>query len=49
MSFLKDFWGFMKERKAFWITPIIIVIILIGYLLFVAESSAAGNFIYTLF
>ncbi len=44
-----DLWGFMKERKKFWLAPIIVVLLLIGGLLVFAQGSAIAPFIYTLF
>jgi hypothetical protein len=49
MEFLKDLLTFIKERKIWWLAPVILVILLIGILLIFAESSALGSFIYTLF
>lgn len=49
MDFLKDLWGFMRERKKFWLAPVIIVMILIGALIVLAQGSAVAPFIYTLF
>lgn len=49
MEFLKDMWLFMKERKKFWLAPIIIVLMLIGFLLIFGGGSAAAPFIYSLF
>ena len=49
IDFLKDLWGFMRERKKFWLAPIIIVMILIGALIVFAQGSAVAPFIYTLF
>ncbi len=49
MEFLKDIWNFIKERKKFWLMPVIIVIVLLGVLLVFAASSAIGPFIYPLF
>jgi hypothetical protein len=49
MELIKDLWGFMKERKKFWLAPIIIVLLLLGMLIVLAQGSAAGPFIYTLF
>ena len=46
---LADLWGFMKERKKFWLAPIIIVLVLLGGLLVLAQGSAVAPFIYTLF
>lgn len=49
MDFLKDLWLFMKERKKFWLAPIIIVLLLLGLLIVFGGSSAVAPFIYTLF
>jgi hypothetical protein len=49
LDFLMDLWGFMKERKKFWLAPIILVMVLLGVLLVVAQGSAVAPFIYTLF
>jgi len=46
---LSDLWAFMKERKKFWLAPIIIVLLLLGVLLVLAQGSAVAPFIYTLF
>jgi hypothetical protein len=49
LDFLKDLWGFMRERKKFWLAPIILVMILLGALIVFAQGSALAPFIYTLF
>ena len=49
IDLLQDLWGFMKERKKFWLAPIIIVLLLLGALLVFAQGSAVAPFIYTLF
>jgi len=49
VDFIKDLWDFMKERKKFWLAPIILVMLLLGVLLVVAQGSAVAPFIYTLF
>jgi competence protein ComGC len=49
MEFLKDFWGFLKERKKFWLLPILIVLLLFGALIILTSGSAVAPFIYTLF
>jgi hypothetical protein len=46
---LKDLWSFMRARKKFWLAPIIIVMVLLGGLLVLAQGSAIAPFIYTLF
>ena len=49
MDLLKDLWGFMQERKKFWLAPIIIVLLFLGILVVLAQGSAVAPFIYTLF
>jgi len=49
LDLLKDLWGFMKDRKKFWLAPIIIVMMLLGLLVVFAQGSAVAPFIYTLF
>ncbi|MFQ5547407.1 MAG: DUF5989 family protein [Woeseia sp.] len=49
LELLKDLWGFMRERKKFWLAPIMIVLLLIGALLVFAQGSAVAPFIYTIF
>lgn len=44
-----DLWGFMKERKKFWLAPIIIIMLLLGGLIVLTQGSAIAPFIYTLF
>lgn len=46
---LKDLWIFMKERKKFWLAPIILVLLLLGALIVFSQGSAVAPFIYTLF
>jgi hypothetical protein len=49
LEFLRDIWGFMRERKKFWLAPILLVMILLGVLIVVSQGSAVAPFIYTLF
>lgn len=49
MSFISDFWGYLRERKKWWLLPVIIFVLIIGVLLIVGSASPAGAFIYTLF
>jgi len=49
IEFLTDLWDFMRERKKFWLAPIIVVMLLLGVLIVVAQGSAVAPFIYTLF
>ena len=49
LDLLKDLWAFMRQRKKFWLLPIIIVLVLLGTLIVLAQGSAVAPFIYTLF
>jgi len=49
MSLVTDLWRYMRARKKFWLMPVIVVMLLLGGLLMVAQSSALAPFIYTLF
>lgn len=49
LSVLKEFWGFLKVRKRYWLAPIVLILILIGFLLVFAQTSVVAPFVYTLF
>ena len=49
MEFVVQMWRFMSARKKFWLLPIIVVMVLLGGLLVLAQGSAIAPFIYTLF
>jgi uncharacterized protein DUF5989 len=49
VSFLADFWDFMRERKKYWLFPIILMTLLFGGLIFLTQGSAVAPFLYTLF
>jgi Family of unknown function (DUF5989) len=49
IEFLTDLWFFMRERKKFWLAPIILVMALLGVLIVLTQGSAVAPFIYTLF
>lgn len=49
MDLLKELWAFMKERKKWWLLPVILVMLLVGGLLVFAQGSALAPFIYTIF
>ncbi|MDH5750176.1 MAG: DUF5989 family protein [Rhodospirillales bacterium] len=49
MSFLKEFWAFLRARKKYWLVPILIMMVLFGSLILFAQGSAIAPFIYTLF
>ena len=48
-EFVRELWAFMKERKKFWLLPIVIVLVLFGTLIVLTQGSAVAPFIYTLF
>jgi len=45
---LGQIWGFIRETRKWWLTPIILMMLLLG-LLFVIGGSGAAPFIYTIF
>lgn len=49
MNFITELWGFLRDRKKFWLLPLITMLTLLGALLFFASGSAVAPFIYTLF
>jgi len=48
-DFVVELWMFMRERKKFWLLPIIIVLMLFGGLVVMTQGTAIAPFIYTLF
>ncbi len=49
LSIVKEFWDFLSTRKKWWLTPIILFLVLLGALIVLTEGSALAPFIYTLF
>ena len=49
ISILKELWSFLRERKKWWLAPIIIFLILFGALIIFTQGSALAPFIYALF
>jgi hypothetical protein len=48
-ALLSEFWYFIRYRKAYWLLPVVLALLLIGILIVVAEGSALAPFIYPLF
>ena len=46
---IKQFWDFLRQRKKFWLMPIVLFLVLLGALMVLAQGSALAPFIYTLF
>lgn len=49
LDFFKDLWSFMRERRKFWMAPLILIMLLLGALIVFSQGSALAPFIYTLF
>ncbi len=49
MGIVGELWAFMRERKKFWLLPILVLLVLVGGLLVFAQGSALAPFIYTIF
>ncbi|MCB2184809.1 MAG: hypothetical protein KQJ78_00215 [Deltaproteobacteria bacterium] len=49
ISILGQFWDFLRERKKFWLLPIVVVLVVMGALIVLTEGSAVAPFIYALF
>lgn len=49
MEFLKELWAFMRERKKWWLLPMIIVLLAFGVLIVLSSGTAVAPFMYTLF
>ena len=49
ISFLKEFWEFIRERKKYWLLPIIIVLAFFGVIIVLSQGSAVAPFIYTIY
>jgi hypothetical protein len=49
MAFLAELWSFMRTRKKYWLAPIVLLLLVFGGLIILAQGSAVAPFIYTLF
>ncbi len=49
VSFVREFWAFLRVRKKFWLVPILVVMVNFGGLIVLSEGSAVAPFIYTIF
>ena len=48
-SLIGELWAFVRERKVWWLTPIIVMLLLLGVLIVVGQSSSVSSFIYAQF
>jgi len=49
MSFLLEFWRFLRVRKKYWLFPVLLMMVVFGGLIVLTHGSAVAPFIYTLF
>jgi hypothetical protein len=49
LDVIKELWGFLRERKKWWLAPILLFLLLFGAVLIFASASAFAPFIYSLF
>ena len=49
ISFLKEFWQFLRVRKKYWLFPIVIILVLFGALISLTQGTVIAPFIYTIF
>ena len=49
MEILSDIWSFLKERKKYWLAPVVLVLLILGVLIVFGGSSALAPYIYTIF
>ena len=49
MSFIVEFWQFLRVRKKLWLLPIVVLMVIFGGLVVLTQGTAVAPFIYTLF
>ena len=49
MSFFAELWAFMRERKKYWMIPILVMMVIFGGLIVLVQGTAVAPFIYTIF
>lgn len=49
VSFIAEFWLFVRARRKFWLLPVLVLMLTFGALLILTQASAVAPFIYTLF
>jgi hypothetical protein len=48
-EFVRELWAFLRERKKFWLLPMVLFLSLLGLMIVLSEGSVVAPFIYTLF
>jgi hypothetical protein len=49
MGLLAELWAFMRERKKWWLLPVVAIMLVVGTMLMLAQGSVLAPFIYTIF
>ena len=49
MSILMELWAFLRVRKKYWLMPIVLMLVVFGGLIILAQGTAVAPFIYTIF
>jgi len=49
LSIVREFWGFLRERKKFWLLPIVLLLLALGLVIALTANSALAPFIYSVF
>ena len=49
MAFIAELWRFLRVRKKLWLLPLVVMMLVLGGLLVLAQGSVIAPFIYTLF
>ena len=49
MSAVFEFWDFLKDRKKFWLLPLVLILLVLGAVIVLTANSALAPFIYTIF
>jgi len=49
MSFLAEFWRYVRARQKYWLLPVLVIVLGFGALVVVSQGSAVAPFLYTLF
>lgn len=49
LDLIKEFWMFLRERKKYWLLPIVLVILALSALILLTSNPVIAPFIYTIF
>jgi hypothetical protein len=49
LSAVSEFWDFLKQRKKFWLLPLVVILLMLGVVIVLTANSALAPFIYTIF